>query len=41
MRGVVSQDSVRRALKAMELAASETWMRQSLMDSMRDALTQP
>jgi hypothetical protein len=41
MQGVVSEDSVRRALKAMELAASQTWMRQSLMDSVRDALTRP
>jgi hypothetical protein len=38
MRGVVSEDSVRRALKAMELPASETWMRKALMDSVRDAL---
>jgi len=41
MTGVVSEDSVRRALKAMELAASETWMRQSLMDSVRDSLNRP
>jgi hypothetical protein len=41
MAGVVSEDSVRRALKAMELAASETWMRQSLMDSVRDSLNRP
>ena len=41
MHGVVSEDSVRRALKAMELAASETWMRQSLMDSVRDSLNRP
>lgn len=41
MRSVVSEDSVRRALKAMELAPSEVWMRQSLMDSVRDALTRP
>lgn len=41
MHGVVSEDSVRRALKAMELTASESWMRQSLMHSVRDALTRP
>ena len=41
MGGVVSEDSVRRALKAMELAASETWMRRSLMDSVRDSLNWP
>jgi hypothetical protein len=38
MRGVVSEDSVRRALKAMEWPASETWMRKALMDSVRDSL---
>ena len=38
MRGVVSEDSVRRALKAMEWAASQTWMRKALMDSVRDSL---
>lgn len=41
MSGVVSEDSVRRALKAMEAAASETWMRAALMHSVRDALTRP
>ena len=41
MRGVVSEDSVRRALKAMELPASETWMRKALMDSVRDSLNRP
>jgi hypothetical protein len=41
MSGMVSEDSVRRALKAMELAASEAWMRQSLMDSVRDSLNRP
>ena len=41
MGGVVSEDSVRRALKAMELGPSETWMRQSLMDSVRDCLNRP
>jgi hypothetical protein len=39
MRGVVSEDSVRRALKAMELPASETWMRKALMHSVRDSLS--
>jgi len=41
MDGVVSEDSVRRALKAMESAASDKWMRQSLMDSVRDSLNRP
>ena len=41
MNDVVSEDSVRRALKAMGLAASETWMRTALMDSVRDALSRP
>jgi hypothetical protein len=41
MGGMVSEDSVRRALKAMEVAASEKWMRQSLMDSVRDSLNRP
>ena len=39
--GVVSEDSVRRALKAMESGSSQAWMRQSLLDSVRDALTRP
>jgi hypothetical protein len=38
MEGVVSEDSVRRALKAIELPGSETWMRKALMDSVRDSL---
>jgi hypothetical protein len=38
LRGLVSEDSVRRALKAMQVAASESWMRGALMDSVRDAL---
>lgn len=41
MSGVVSEDSVRRALKAVELPDSEPWMRKALMDSVRDALHQP
>ncbi len=41
MHSVVSEDSVRRALKAMELAPSEHWMRQSLMTSVRDSLNRP
>ena len=41
LNGLVSEDSVRRALKAMELAASEAWMRGALMDSVRDALDRP
>jgi len=41
LNGLVSEDSVRRALKAMELAASEDWMRGALMDSVRDALDRP
>jgi hypothetical protein len=41
LNGLVSEDSVRRALKAMEFAASEPWMRTALMDSVRDALDRP
>jgi len=41
MDSIVSEDSIRRALKAMEATASETWMRTALMDSVRDALTRP
>ena len=41
LNGIVSEDSVRRALKAMELAASEPWMRDSLMASVRQALDRP
>jgi hypothetical protein len=41
MRSVVSEDSVRRALKAIELPGSEIWMREALMDSVRDALNRP
>ena len=38
LRGIVSEDSVRRALKAIEPAAGENWMRSALMDSVREAL---
>jgi hypothetical protein len=38
LNGLVSEDSVRRALKAMEVAASESWMRGALMHSVREAL---
>ncbi|HEV2041659.1 MAG TPA: IS1380 family transposase [Casimicrobiaceae bacterium] len=41
LKGLVSEDSVRRALKAMEAAASEPWMRSALMGSVRDALDRP
>jgi hypothetical protein len=41
LRGLVSEDSVRRALKAIEPQASEPWMRGALMDSVRDALDRP
>ena len=41
MSNVVSEDSVRRALKALDSGASETWMRESLMQSVRDSLTRP
>ncbi len=41
LQGMVSEDSVRRALKAMEPAASEPWMRDALMGSVRAALDRP
>jgi hypothetical protein len=41
LRGMVSEDSVRRALKAMAPDASEQWMRQALMTSARQALDRP
>jgi hypothetical protein len=41
LRGMVSEDSVRRALAAMLPAASEPWMRSALMGSVRDALDRP
>jgi hypothetical protein len=39
MRSVVSEDSVRRALKQLPAEAAEPWMRESLMASVRGALT--
>ena len=41
LEGLVSEDSVRRGLKAMDSAASEPWMRDALMGSVRDALDRP
>jgi hypothetical protein len=41
LSGLVSEDSVRRALKALDETAAEQWMRQALMDSVRDALSRP
>jgi len=41
LKGLVSEDSVRRALKAMEHAATQPWMREALMRSVRDALDRP
>jgi hypothetical protein len=41
LQGMVSEDSVRRALQAMEPAASEPWMRGALMASVREALDRP
>ena len=41
LNGMVSEDSVRRALKAMKPDASEPWMRQALMASVRQALDRP
>ena len=41
LQGIVSEDSVRRALKAMQSEASEPWMREALMASVRDALGRP
>jgi hypothetical protein len=41
LTSLVSEDSVRRALKAMEPQASEPWMRNALMDSVREALERP
>ena len=41
LRGLVSQDSVRRALTAMKPEATEPWMREALMRSVRDALVLP
>jgi hypothetical protein len=41
LRGMVSEDSVRRALAAMAPEASQPWMRSALMASVRDALDRP
>ena len=41
LKSLVSEDSVRRALKAMEPEASERWMRSALMDSVLSALDRP
>lgn len=41
LQGMVSEDSVRRALKAMEPADSEPWVRGALMASVREALDRP
>jgi len=41
LRGMVSEDSVRRALAAMVPEASEPWMRSALMASVREALERP
>ena len=41
LNGMVSEDSVRRALKAMAPEASEPWMRNALMLSVREALQRP
>jgi hypothetical protein len=41
LKGLVSEDSIRRALKALDPVASEPWMRTALMASVRDALGLP
>ena len=41
LRGMVSEDSVRRALAAMAPQESEPWMRSALMSSVREALDRP
>ncbi len=41
LRGMVSEDTVRRALAAMAPEASEPWMRGALMSSVRAALERP
>lgn len=41
LRAMVSEDSVRRALSAIKPEASEPWMRNALMGSVRDALERP
>ncbi|MFV0487624.1 MAG: transposase [Vibrio fluvialis] len=41
LRAMVSEDTVRRALTAMAPEASQSWMRQALMGSVRQALDRP
>jgi hypothetical protein len=41
LKSLVSEDSVRRGLKAMKPEATEPWMRDALMHSVRDALELP
>ncbi len=41
LRGMVSEDSVRRALAAIAPEAGEPWMRSALMASVREALDRP
>ena len=41
MLGMVGEELVRRALKAMQPEASEPWMSQALMTSVRGALDRP
>ncbi|MFN7483280.1 MAG: IS1380 family transposase [Betaproteobacteria bacterium] len=41
LRGMVSEDTVRRALMAMTPDASQPWMRAALMSSVRQALDRP
>lgn len=41
LQGMVSEDAVRRALKAMEPTESEPWMRGAVMASVREALERP
>ena len=41
LKGLVSEDSVRRALKAMVPESSQVWIRTALMDSVRSALDRP
>jgi hypothetical protein len=41
LSGIVSEDSVRRGLKAIKPEAGENWMRSALLDSVREALGRP
>jgi hypothetical protein len=41
MNKVVSEDALRRALERIDEAASQAWMRPSLMHSVREALDRP